>query len=550
MIDDRYFSMGALGRTLSLLAFVLCATSVVAEVPDLIIRNVQVELPGDGSGVRSVDIQILKGRVAHVSDDRIHADEGTRVEDADEGHLLGKLEIGLAPNFIIVDDNPLDNFEVLRNTLAHTTFSVDGDQILIDKLSASTERAPPDLITETWTSHNPPPVVLDDTYSFDEKWNAFESSHVTGLFSAGLFLDRTNWISQNSASRDQVGDIGTYDGGTIRAFRFGLNGTLKFARPWTYSFWVATNSFDSEFNPDESDDFNWFDYRLDIPVTDHVTVGIGKQKEPISLARLMTLTWNPMQERAATQNAMMASRNIGVTLSGRAFDERVTWAGGVYNNWIDSGESFSDNAKQYTGRVTWLPLLSEDGSHLVHLGLSVRYDEATQGLHYNAVPEVREAPLFVDTGLFDADSATLFNLEAGWRKGPVWIMGEFTRNNVNAPDFGDPTFTGYNIFGSWTVTGETRPYRRRSGVFGPLPVARDVDHGGHGAVELAVRWSEIDLSSGGINGGEMQVAKAAATWWATTSFNVSLNYQWIWNEIDGSEGRADGFVFRIMVFTK
>jgi phosphate-selective porin OprO/OprP len=528
----------------------LAMPTLAAEAPEMIIRNVQIYDPSEEPNIRSVDIQILKGRVAHISDDQIHAEEGMPVKDANDGYLLGKLEVGLAPKFVIVDDNPLENFDVLRDTLGHTTFSIDGEQVIIDYLAESSEIVRPGQVVDRWFAYNPLPVVVDDSIVFDEKWNAFDTEHFTALFSAGLFLDRANWMSQNAASRDQVGDLNDYDGGTIRAFRFGLNGQIHFARPWTYSFWIATNSFDSEFDTHETDDFSWFDYRLDVPLTDHVTLSVGKQKEPISLARLMTLTWNPMQERAAAENAMMASRNIGVTLSGRAFDERVTWAGGVYNNWIDSGESFSDNARQFTGRFTWLPMISEDESNLIHLGLSVRYDEATQGLRYNSVPEVRDAPLFVDTGLFDADSATLLNLEAGWRKGPLWIQGELTRNEIDAPDLGNPTFSGYHIVGSWTVTGEMRPYNRRGGIFGPLPVARDVDHGGHGAVELALRWSDIDLTSGAIDGGEMQVARAAATWWATSTFNVSMNYQWIWNEIDGGKGRADGFVLRAMIFTK
>jgi len=532
------------------LVFGAIVPALGAEAPEIIIRNVYVTDPESEAGIRSVDIQILKGRVAHVSDEHIHAEDGMPVRDADEGYLLGHLEVGLPPIFIIVDDNPLENFDVLRDTLAHTTFSIDGERVIIDYLATSSEIVRAGQIVDHWISYNPLPVVVDDSFVFDEKWNAFDTEHFTALFSAGIFLDRANWMSQNDASRNQVGDLGDYDGGTIRAFRFGLNGQIHFARPWTYSFWAATNSFDSQFDSDETDDFSWFDYRLDIPFSDHVTLSVGKQKEPISLGRLMTLMWNPMQERSAAENAMMDSRNIGVTLSGRAFDERVTWAGGVYNDWIDSGESFSDNARQFTGRVTWLPMISKDESNLIHLGLSVRYDEATQGLHYKSVPEVRDAPLFVDTGLFDANSATLFNLEAGWRKGPLWIQGEWTRNDVDAPNLGNPTFSGYHIIGSWTVTGEERPYNRRSGIFGPLPVTRDTEHGGHGALELALRWSEIDLTSGAINGGEMQVAKAAATWWATTSFNVSLNYQWIWNEIDGSKGRADGFVLRAMIFTK
>jgi len=538
------------------LAFALLLLAAVpplvaaAELPEMIIRNVLVLESGSKTDATSVDIHIIKGRVALVSEDRIHAAAGVRVEDADGGYLLGDLEVGLPPQFLIVDDNPMKNFEVLLDTPTHTTFAINGDEIVKDNLSVSADDESPPTVIAPWISYNPPPVLIDDSYVFDEKWNAFDSKHFTALFSAGLFLDRANWLSQNEASRNQVGDLEDYDGGTIRALRFGLNGQINFKRPWHYSLWVATNSFDSEFHPSESSSISWFDYRLDIPLTKRMTISIGKQKEPISLPRLMTLTWNPLQERAAAENALMTSRNIGISLSGNAFDERVTWAGGAFNNWIDSGESFSDNANQFVGRATWLPMLSRDESNLIHLGVGVRYDNAKQGLHYKAVPEVRDAPLFVDTGLFDAESSTLVNLEASWRNGPVWILAELTRNDVDAPSYGDPTFSGYHVVGTWAVTGEVRPYNRKNGVFSALPVARDIDHGGHGAVELVLRWSDVDLTDGAIDGGEMQVATVGATWWASTSFNVSLNYQSIWNEVGGSKGRAGGFVIRLMIFTR
>ena len=53
-----------------------------------------------------------------------------------------------------------------------------------------------------------------------------------------------------------------------------------------------------------------------------------------------------------------------------------------------------------------------------------------------------------------------------------------------------------------------------------------------------------------MDGGEMRVVKAGATWWASTGFNVSLNYQRIWNEWTGSKGEADGIVVRLMLFTQ
>jgi phosphate-selective porin OprO/OprP len=228
----------------------------------------------------------------------------------------------------------------------------------------------------------------------------------------------------------------------------------------------------------------------------------------------------------------------------------VTWTGGVFNDWIDADESFSDNSNQAVGRVSWLPMVSDNDNNLFHLAAAVRYDDAKNGLRYKATPEVRDAPFFVDTGSFDANSSTIINLEASWRKGPVWIMAEYTDNNIDAPALGNPRFSGYHILTAWSVTGEVRPYIRRSGVFGQLPVTNDIDHGGFGAIELALRWSDIDLSDGALDGGEMQIAKAAATWWFRPSTNVSLNYQRIWNEIGITNGEASGFVLRIMLSTR
>jgi phosphate-selective porin OprO/OprP len=228
------------------LLLVVASHSIVmaADPPELIIRNVQIIKPGERSKATTVDIRIYKGRVALISEDRIHAEEGVRVEDAENGYLLGNLEVGLPPQFIIVVKNPVENFDVLLDTPAHTTFAIRGDEIIKDELSKSAEDAPPTQIMSQWISYNPPPVFIDDSYVFDDHWNAFENEYFTGLFSAGLFLDRANWLSQNDASRNQpgVGDIEDFDGGTIRAFRFGLNGQLNFARPWHYSLWAATNS--------------------------------------------------------------------------------------------------------------------------------------------------------------------------------------------------------------------------------------------------------------------------------------------------------------------
>jgi phosphate-selective porin OprO/OprP len=531
------------------------------ETPDLIMQNVRVAQSSADAEATIVNILISKRKIVLVSEDEVPADEQTIVKDASGGYLIGRIGIGSAADFIILDVNPAENIRVLANTEPHVKFAISDGVIIKNELGAlaaqSTDseavvaEAPAPLKTSRWIAYTPPPFALSTSIDADKKWNAFDTKHVDGIVVSAVLLDRGNWVYQNSASEAQpgIGDLSTYDGGTIRGFRFGVGGTIKLKRPWVYSIGGAANAFDLGFDSDDTDSFTFFDFRLDIPMSDTMTLSVGKQKEPLSLERTMTLIQAPVQERTAAADAMMPSRNVGVVLSGMALDSRLTWATGLFNDWIENDESFSDSASQAVGRVTWLPTISDDESNLIHLGAGIRYTNAKQGLRYKSRPEVGNAPNFVDTQSFDADSSTLYSLEAAWRSGPYWVTAEYVSNHIDAPQLGNPTFSGYHIGGTWTLSGEMRPYNRRSGAIGSLPVAQNIHQGGYGAVELGARWSDVDLADGLVDGGYMQIATIGVSWWLSKIFSVSLNYESIWHDRTGSKGRADVLVTRVLLST-
>lgn len=257
----------------------------------------------------------------------------------------------------------------------------------------------------------------------------------------------------------------------------------------------------------------------------------------------------PMQERAAVSDAILPSRNVGIVVSGVGARSRFSWAVGGFNDWIETSASFDESAKQLVGRFTGVPFVTEDESNLIHLGIAARYSDAKEGLRYATEPEFNLSPVFVDTGdePFQADSSWTYGLEASWRRGPFWIVGEHLRNDISATALADPVFTGTHVTASWVLSGEMRPYNRRSAVFGAIPVARSVYQGGWGSFEVAARWSEIDLTDGTIQGGEMQILSAGLTWWLTRFFNASLNLRTIELERDGFVGRSDGALARIVL---
>jgi len=514
---------------------------------NLLIRNVY--LVGDEDSTL-VNILIEDNELTVVSNDDVDPEEGVSVVDGQEGYVLGKLGIGTTPSLIILNLNPLDNFEVLLDTEDFAVFALNNGELKINLLSEVDEQ---ELAQEAetsnrgWQAYTPPPMAVPLSYLDTTKWNRWETGWISGMFLAGVVLDRIRWGSQDAASEAHHGDLGAYDGGEIRGFRLGAVGTMNFERPWVYTVFGATNAFDKGFEVEKQEDFTFFDYRVDIPLFKNASLSVGNQKEPISMERIMSMVNISMQERTAVADAMLPSRSFGVVMSGTLADQRMSWAAGAFNNWINQSGGIGDNTTIATGRLTWLPWTSADESNLLHLGLGLRYSDVKDELRFATEPEFNKSPVFVDTDFIDADDAMQVNLEASWRRGPVWVGAETLDTAVNSPTDGDLDFSGYQAFAIWAPTGEMRPYNKKSGIMGAAPVARTVKQGGKGAWEIAARFSNIDLTDRSIDGGDMDIVSLGVNWWLTPTFLVNANYRYITLKRAGFESNSDAIMTRILL---
>jgi len=532
----------------AIVAWIGAAQAQVVDPKNVLIRNVYLVTQGDAAENVLVNILIRDNKLEVISKDEIPTEMAALAVDGRQGYVLGNLAVGETPSFIILNQNPAENFEVVLDTSFFTVFAVHNGKLIQNNLF----EAPEEAVTESkersaWTAYNPPPMALPLSYQDTTKWNRWETKYVSGIFLGAVVLDRQNWQSQDSASEFQFGNLSLTNGGEIRGLRFGVVGTLNFKKPWVYALFGATNAFDKGFELEQQEDFTMFDYRLDIPLFKKVNLSVGNQKEPISMARLTSMVQLPMQERSAAMDAFFPSRNFGVVVSGTAAEQRMTWAGGVFNNWLNSRGSMSDNPTQTVGRVTWLPIVSEDESNMLHLGFGIRHSDAKKGIQFRSEPEFNKSPIFVDTDPIDADDSLLLNYEVSWRKGPYWVSAEYTDSTVDSPTFGDLDFSGYHISASWILTGEMRSYNKKSGIFGPIPVAKTVNQGGKGAWELAARWSNVDLNDGLVDGGDMDILSVGVNWWLTPVFNFNFNYRFVTIDRFGVKGDSNGFMTRLLL---
>jgi len=519
-----------------------------AEPERIIVTNARLVGRDAASQDAAINLLIIDRKLSLVSKDELNIRRGDLAVDSGGGFLFGRLALGASPSFVILDQDPRENVDVLLDTKAHARFAIREGVIVKNELQSIPVLSTEDTLTpRRWKAYTPPPIAVPIRYYDSRKWNKFETKPISGLFIGALLLDRQFWLSQDGNSESQVDDLSDFEGGEIRAARFGVVGTLNFKRPWRYTVFAMTHTFDKGFDVDTTDEFSFGDYRLDIPLPADLTLSVGKQKEPISMERLMGLAYLPMQERAAFIDALLPSRNHGVILSGAAASDNVSWAVGAFNNWIDSGESFSDTSNQLVGRVTWAPAFLQNENNLLHVGLGLRHSDTKQEIRVRRQPEFNKAPLYVDTGPFSADDQMTYSLEAYWRNGPYMLGFEYVGTDVDSPQLGNPNLSGYSLTGSWALTGESRAYRKRSGTFDPLPVARPVNQGGWGAVELAFRYSNTDLTDASLEGGEMDIFSLGVNWWFTRSAHLSVNYRYIWLDKLGSEGNSSGLNARILL---
>lgn len=266
-----------------------------------------------------------------------------------------------------------------------------------------------------------------------------------------------------------------------------------------------------------------------IPSIGHFRV--GHFKEPFSLEELTSGKYLTFMERALP-NAFVPGRNMGFGIFNSEFDQRMTWAAGVFEDSDDFGDAFADFSDyNVTARFTGLPWYAEDGAKLLHLGLSYSHQfraGENNPITYQSRPESHITNVrLVDTGPFPVDNVNLINPELAFVYGPFSLQGEYMQSfNNGTADTGDLNFNGLYTYASYFLTGEHRAYNKTAGAFDRVaPLCNfNIKDGGWGAWELAARYSYLCLNDKLITGGEEQDFTFGVNWYLNPNTRVMFNY--------------------------
>lgn len=283
--------------------------------------------------------------------------------------------------------------------------------------------------------------------------------------------------------------------------------------------------------------------------TDLGSFRFGYSKTPVGFEGVTSSAATTFIETALPTQAFWEGRRTG-----------LDWAWARPSYLINLGYYFvhkdldgNNPGHSLAGRVAWVPV--NQAGHVLHLGLSASREtlEWRNGVapaaRLRARPEDGLSPLrLVDTGTLPyTDHIDRRGVEALWIEGPWSAQGEYLDERVKR-DGGRPKVEGhgYYVFATWTLTGESRYYsdgnvadRRYSGrnqaVIRPGQA--------WGAVELALRYSELDLNDGAVLGGHEHDWTLGANWYLGEHLKFQANY--VWASTERRHVRIDPHVFEM-----
>lgn len=250
-------------------------------------------------------------------------------------------------------------------------------------------------------------------------------------------------------------------------------------------------------------------------------ITIGSFREYIGLEHLTGSIYTTFIERGVT-DLFSADRHIGLGVG----TYRPHWTAniGVFGERPEgdvAGEG--DEGWDLAGRFTWAPIARS--GELLHLGVASRLhtpDESTTELRLRDRPEsnITDVRLIDTNTLTNVEHTQTLGLEAAVINGPFSAQAEYLTTRIERSVADDLDFDGWYVYGSWFLTGESRVYKTKDAVFDRIsPLDKKT-----GAWEVALRYSNADLTDGSVIGGEQDNLTLGLNWYATSNIRFAANY--------------------------
>jgi len=263
---------------------------------------------------------------------------------------------------------------------------------------------------------------------------------------------------------------------------------------------------------------------------DGFKVMIGNGKQPYSLAIEESSNDLSFVERGIDSFLVLpfGDRAIGLRLEGTG--DQFFVAGGIFGGSV-SPDTTTDGWG-FAGRAVWAPVLTDDS--VLHIGFRTLYrqpsddDESVQikdeTTHHSSLSVVDTGDLFDD----DFRDMTMFGPEVAFTWRFASLKGEYNYGHTRRIANDSVALQSGHVSLSLGLTGQNwaDAYKMSAGEFRRLKNKHDFDpkNGHWGGLEIASRWSFIDLDDADMQGGREQAISTDLIW--QLNYNVRMMFDW------------------------
>jgi len=316
-------------------------------------------------------------------------------------------------------------------------------------------------------------------------------------------------------------------GTEVRRARFFVSGQHN--QVWDYKLRVGF----------EEDDLNVKDAYLN-----HNSTGfkIGLFKPAFSIDEMTSSKFITFMEQALP-NAFKPGRRISIAY--HKFDNDINFNVGVFGQGSAEGDD-GDEGFGISSRIT-SPVL-QTKSELLHLGINFSVenpeDDVNSSVSFDARPESHITGNIVDTGIITNTKRIMRSgIEVSSVMQSFSVQAESMKVKLTKNDHSnDLQFSGSYIYASLFLTGEKRPYKASRGVYGRINPINS-----QGALEIAIRYSVIDLNDGIINGGKASNSAFGVNWYSTNKTRFTMNYIHVKTDHNSTFGNPGILQFRAQI---
>ncbi len=255
-------------------------------------------------------------------------------------------------------------------------------------------------------------------------------------------------------------------------------------------------------------------------------IKVGQFKQPLRFEALTSSNHITFIERSYISE-LTGIRSTGIMFRG----DKKKWGyqlAAFFN--ADKTNDFAGTPQElnYVLRIAFLPVMSEDGTNWLFVGVHGAYWQPKGGIiKWKLRPEVSTLPKVISTPEVLVSSLSSAGLELAFNRGPLSIQAEGMSFLIQGKDLiNNQVNDNINSFYaqiSYVLTGEHRQFKGLYKGAGGVKPSKPINEGGFGAWEVALRYSQADLRVAG-GGGVLQGFTFGVNSYLTSAVKLKLNY--------------------------